>query len=377
MIDLESQNGGVNSVEQGNGASQPEQPIQQNQSGETVQEMNPIFSHFKDILGDNVSENQTENQTENQSQVVQPQEQAQEQPQEQQREEEKSSAPDGEPSAPFKKWEEMTQEELIERAKFFQSRADKTKAEYDKILSALNEREEILRTIYNNPIEAFKRIAPEFSDILDLNQPIESAVASWQQKVLIPQLKQEYPNIVDDDWQPDPMDMMNPQSPTYKYVTRTMEKEKELRIRQELAEQQRLNEEKMSKEMEQVVLQNNLKDKEHLTKELGLTEDQLKEFAKRYDEMVAKSGNEIYPDWHPNRIKNIIKSVFFDEIVNIKVQNAVKEAVEKVHQEYKMKGVTIPKNMPVDVTSIPNKNVSNNGNQVNNGTVFSTLFGRI
>jgi len=93
MIDLESQSGNVGSVEQGNDVSQPEQTTQ-SPSGGNVQEMNPIFSHFKDILGDNVSENQTENQTENQSQVNESQVQPAEQPQEQVQEE-KSSAPDG------------------------------------------------------------------------------------------------------------------------------------------------------------------------------------------------------------------------------------------------------------------------------------------
>lgn len=287
----------------------------------------------------------------------------------------------GETTVPFKKWEEMTPSELIEKAKNFQSRYDKTKAEFDKLSSALNEREEMLRTIIQNPIDSFKKIAPEYSDIFELNRPIEKSVQNWQETVLLPELQKEFPNIVMEDWTPDPSEMANPLSPTYKYMTRTMQKESELRNRHEMAAQQRAETENLSKEMETVVLQQNMEDKHYLMNNYGLNETQIQEFAKKYDDMVAQTDpKNTYPDWHPNRVKNIIRSVFFDDIMNIKINQAVTDAVNKVHQEYKLKGVSVPgKNMPVDITSVSTKNtepVKNNTNS-NSKSAFNSLFRNI
>lgn len=287
----------------------------------------------------------------------------------------------GETTVPFKKWEEMTPSELIEKAKNFQSRYDKTKAEFDKLSSALNEREEMLRTIIQNPIDSFKKIAPEYSDIFELNRPIEKSVQTWQETVLLPELQKEFPNIVMEDWTPDPSEMANPLSPTYKYMTRTMQKENELRNRHEMAAQQRAETENLSKEMETVVVQQNMEDKHYLMNNYGLNETQIQEFAQKYDDMVAKTDpKNTYPDWHPNRVKNIIRSVFFDDIMNIKINQAVTDAVNKVHQEYKLKGVSVPgKNMPVDITSVSTKNtepVKNNTNS-NSKSAFNSLFRNI
>ncbi|MFA5014279.1 MAG: hypothetical protein WC549_01880 [Actinomycetota bacterium] len=293
--------------------------------------------------------------------------------------EEVKSPEGGEAAPPFKKWEEMNQSELIDKAKTFQSRYDKTKAELDKLASALNEREEILRTIFQDPVEAFKKIAPELTDVLELNRPIEKTLESWQQAVLLPELQKEFPNVVTEDWQPDPSEMYNPMSPTYKFITKTMDKDKELRNRQAMAAEQRVQNETVSREMEQVVIKNNLDDKKYLIDQFGLTEQQLQDFAAKYDQMVAQTDpNNPYPEWHPNRIKNIIKATFFDDIMAVKVEKAVNEAVNKVHQEYKLKGITIPgKQMPVDVTQIPSKDTSAVNSQNNNKTVFGKLFGNI
>ena len=275
----------------------------------------------------------------------------------------------------------MTPSELIEKAKNFQSRYDKTKAEFDKLSSALNEREEMLRTIIQNPIDSFKKIAPEYSDIFELNRPIEKSVQNWQETVLLPELQKEFPNIVMEDWTPDSSEMANPLSPTYKYLTRTMQKEIELRNRHEMAAQQRAETENLSKEMETVVVQQNMEDKHYLMNNYGLNETQIQEFAKKYDDMVAQTDpKNTYPDLHPNRVKNIIRSVFFDDIMNIKINQAVTDAVNKVHQEYKLKGVSVPgKNMPVDITSVSTKNtepVKNNTNS-NSKSAFNSLFRNI
>ena len=66
--------------------------------------------------------------------------------------------------------------------------------------------------------------------------------------------------------------------------------------------------------------------------------------------------------------------------MNIKINQAVTDAVNKVHQEYKLKGVSVPgKNMPVDITSVSTKNtepVKNNTNS-NSKSAFNSLFRNI
>lgn len=386
-MDNQSQISTQEIVNQGNENTQPDNNVNVD-GGNSVKESS-IFNHFNDLFKEEskpeenittpADQSQTEQLVENKENTNTEKPAETETPGE---DSDKSKLPQGsEHTTPFKKWEEMTPEELIEKAKFFQSRADKAKAEYEKTKAALQEQEEILKIIYQNPIEAFKQIAPEYKDILELNQPIESSLAKWQKNYLLPELKKEYPDVVDDTWEPDLTEFANPQSPSYKFITRTMEKERELREKEKMSEFQRNNMEQINSAMEQYVVKQNLEDKKYLIENMGIPEDMLKEFAMKYDKMVNETPpDNVYPEWHPNRVRNIIKAVFFDDIVNYKIQKAVKDAVDKVHQEYRLKGVSIPnKQMPVDVTSVPVQN-TNNINQNNNkrdGTVFSALLGRI
>lgn len=336
---------------QGNDVDQPVIQEEEQNSGNNVTGLNSILSQFvqgqkdensNDRKVENADEVKNDKPVEGESDNKQPEPQP-----------EQKSPEGGEANPPFKKWEDMNQSELIDKAKSFQSRYDKTKADYDKMVTALQEREQMLNTIFQNPIEAFKQIAPELADVLSVDEPITSSVLKWQESVLLPELQKKYPNVVDENWTPDSIEAMRPGTPSYEFQRATYAKQNELEQRRDMALQQRQQSEKISKEMEQLVIENNMKDRNYLLNDFGMTEDQLKTYAQRYDEMVAKSANDPYPDWHPNRTKNIIKSVFFDEIMEAKVQKAVAEAVGKVHNEYRMKGMSIPKgDIPVDITSV-------------------------
>lgn len=336
---------------QGNDSGQPEIQEEEQKSGNTVTGLSSILSQFVQGQKD---ENSNDRKVENADEVKndkpvegEPNNQQPEPPAE------PKSPEGGEPNPPFKKWEDMNQSELIDKAKSFQSRYDKTKADYDKVLTSLQEREQMLNTIFQNPVEAFKQIAPELADVLSIEEPVTATVLKWQENVLLPELQKRYPNVVDENWTPDSLEAMRPGTPSYEFQRATYAKQNELENRRAMAHQQRAQSEKMNEDMQRIAVENNAKDRNYLLNDFGLSQEQLEGYAKKYDEMVEKSANDPYPDWHPNRIRNIIKSVFFDEIMESKVQKAVAEAVGKVHNEYKMKGLSLPKNdVPVDITSV-------------------------
>ena len=348
---------------QGNDASQPEIKEEESSSGKVVTGLNSILSQFvQEQKNENSDEGEVkskdETKTDETVKTVQDiVEQSEVKPLPETKPEKKSPE-GGEQNPPFKKWEEMNQSELIDKAKAFQSRYDKTKVDLDKTVKALEEREKMLNTIFQNPVEAFKQIAPELADVLSVDEPVTTTVLKWQENVLMPELQRKFPNVVDENWTPDSLEAMRPGTPSYEFQRATYAKQNELEQRHESAARQRQQSEQINKEMEKVAVENNLRDRDYLLNDFGLSQEQLVNYAKRYDELVEKSANDPYPEWHPNRIRNIIKSVFFDEIMESKVQKAVAEAVGKVHNEYRLKGLSLPKgDVPVDITSIKSDDV--------------------
>jgi len=367
----------VAEVVQGNEIPQPETK-QEPESGKKLTGLERLINEAKNIqIGP--AKNQVESKVEDQEPTPKVEEipSPAETPEEP-KTDDKSLLESGEPNIPFKKWEEMTQPEVIEKAKKFQSAADKAKSELTKLQKGLAERDNILQTIYKDPINAFKQIAPELSDVLDLQQPIPATLQRWQESVLKPELKQMFPNLVDDDWQPDQSELFIPGSPTNYFFTHSEDKRRELEQRQNMSVQQRQQSEQINHEMEQIVVERNLEDKKYIMETFGFNDEQMMAYAKRFDEMTAKiDPNDPYPATYPFRVQNLMKAAFFDELSDIKVQKAVNEAVNRLHQEYKMKGMTLPqKQMPVDVTKINTQTVQTPQPTMrpNNGTIMNQVI---
>jgi hypothetical protein len=367
----------VAEVVPGNETTQPVS-TQEQESGKKLSGLERLIEEAK-----NIQTGQTKSQVESEVENKEPEPKPEEVPPpaetiDEQKTDDKSPMDGGEPNVPFKKWEEMSQPEVIEKAKKFQSAADKAKAELAKLQKGLAERDNILQTIYKDPISAFKQIAPELLDVLDLQQPIPATLQRWQESVLKPELKQMFPNLVDDDWKPDSNEVFEPGSPTNYFFTHSEDKRKELEQRQNMSVQQRQQSEQTNHEMEQVVVERNLEDKKYVMETFGFTDEQMMAYAKRFDEMTAKvDPNDPYPATHPFRVQNLMKAAFFDELSDIKVQKAVNEAVNKLHQEYKMKGMTLPqKPMPVDVTKINTQSIQTTQPAIrpNNGTIMNRII---
>jgi hypothetical protein len=369
----------VAEVVPGNETTQP-QAIQEQESGKKVSGMERFIEQVKNIqIGP--AKDQVESKVENQEPTPAVEEIPPPTTTDEPKTDDKLPQDGSEPNVPFKKWEEMSQPEVIEKAKKFQSAADKAKAELAKLQRGLAERDNILQTIYKDPIGAFKQIAPELSDVLDLQQPIPATLQRWQESVLKPELKQMFPNLVDDDWQPDQNELFIPGSPTNYFFTHSEDKRKELEQRQHMSVQQRQQSEQTNHDMEQIVVERNLEDKKYVMETFGFDDEQMMAYAKRFDEMTAKiDPNDPYPATHPFRVQNLMKSAFFDELSDIKVQKAVNDAVNRLHQEYKMKGMTLPqKQMPVDVTKINTQSIQTTQPKTlpSNGTVMNRFFNQV
>ena len=96
----------------------------------------------------------------------------------------------------------------------------------------------------------------------------------------------------------------------------------------------------------------------YLKNEFGLTDQELQNYAERYAKLMTKLNEDPYPDFHPQRVKNLILSTFFDEFVNRKVQLEVEKAINQVHSEYQKKGIYIKKpDVPIDATESKPKEV--------------------
>ncbi len=251
----------------------------------------------------------------------------------------------------------MNKSDVVKLARKFQSNYDKTKAELDKLKSQYQVLEEQLNYIYSDPINAIQKIAPDIGSLIQVDD-VEKTVKAWQQNTLLKQMKEKFGDKITDDWEPDPSELTDPESPTFYYTLQSQEMYRQLNERKINREKIRQMEIQKQQQLEQIANERNMQDLMYLKNEFGLTDQELQNYAERYAKLMTKLNEDPYPDFHPQRVKNLILSTFFDEFVNRKVQLEVEKAINQVHSEYQKKGIYIKKpDVPIDATESKPKEV--------------------
>lgn len=274
-----------------------------------------------------------------------------------------------------------------------QSERDKEIQKYKKFLgenpdvAKVNEFVNLLR---EDPIKAFSK----FKDDLELPDPdriigslqvandISSKVAEFQKKELIPKIIKKFKLADAEDFVYDPEEAYTPGTASYEFRVATEKKEKQ--IISELEEEEKkaselvnsIQEERQKQIIElkntlfpELKISDNMSDKEkEAIKESNVRREQeFIDMLNHIDNMFIKlkETKSLSPDVNPFAISTIFKGVHFDKLVN----KAVQEAVDKVHQEYKSKGLYLSKDeksKPTDVNNIQKQapSIPENGKRI-------------
>jgi hypothetical protein len=243
----------------------------------------------------------------------------------------------------YKSYEELPKEELIKVTKSFQSRHDKIASDLEKSGTIVNELQSRLKWIIENPAEFIKKVAPELEfgvgEVAEEN--LDRIISHWQQTDLIRELAKKYPTEVVEGWEPNEADVRKVGTASFDFVSKTLDKQRELRDRVKQTSEVEAQREQYDIQMAEVIRDRNAQDMEWLSNTYNVTKEEFSQWDKEIEEMLKKSQQtgDLYPELHPNRLKNVLRGLFFDKFLEKKLQGMIpKEEHEKilanVHKQY-------------------------------------------
>ncbi len=226
-----------------------------------------------------------------------------------------------------------------------------------------------LKSDFKGTIEKYKDEfgLPDLESIIQKyneNAAMESKMAQFQEKELIPKLEKKY-KLEEGTFVYDPNEAYKPNTPSYEYRVAT-EKQEKVFIEEEAKNISRI------KDAEKQIIEERTKQTVDLFNELfpeqKVTADMTEEQKAQVIEANQKSKDEFAnmladidnmfvkmretksfsADVNPIAITNIFKGVHFNKLA----KNMVDKAVAEVHAEYKQKGMYLPSNGKTPVTDV-------------------------
>jgi hypothetical protein len=287
----------------------------------------------------------------------------------------------------YKPFEEMEKDEVVKVAKTFQSRYDKLDAEHKKVVGVATDVTNKLQYILQNPVEFIKQIAPELADSIGYTEESADAlVRNWQRTDLLEALKKKYTDPswgIDSEWYPIAEHMATPGTPSFDYMEATRSKRSEIMGRANMAKQNTQRNQEFEQHMLRVTQERNDSDIQWLKQTYPyITDELLQKFGGIFNAGLEKmKQGDALPDEHPQRIKNMVRGIFFDELVKAAVEKVKNETADAIHAEYKKKGISLDKtnSMPVDITkpsSSDSQPVDKNNSAVVGKSSFTTPMRR-
>jgi hypothetical protein len=226
-----------------------------------------------------------------------------------------------------------------DEVKKWQSRYDKDMAQLKKELETSQNR---IKDYDDNPIVALKKYHPQVLENLEAVADPDAFLGKWQGTTLIQEMKTKFPDKVTDNWTFDPSEAYTAGTPSYFYRIATDEKRSNI-----------INSQKTSKEQEAQVLQTYAKQVDEDSKWLktqyswddAAWQTRIAQVDTIHKDILA---GKLTPDKHPLSLRNVMRGVFFDELVKAHEQRAAESAVSALKEEYRRKGLVLPENAPTD-----------------------------
>ena len=235
-------------------------------------------------------------------------------------------------------------EDYEKLAKDFQSRYDTSTKEVESLKAKLAEAEKTTRAWDEDPIATLRKRRPEVIENLRASVDLDGTIAEWQKTALMEELKKKFPDGVSDGWEYDASEAYKAGTPSYQFRVATEDKRSQL-----------LTTVSRQRQTEEAIVQEYAKqrdaDLKFLKETYGFTDEQMKEKLTAFDTVHQQVAEKKLPaERHPLSLRNLFRGMFFDELVQVHTEKAVRETSAKLTGLYKSKGMVLPENAMADLT---------------------------